>query len=173
MKKMIAAALLFSVFLHVFAKEKTVQPKPGIAAYQSDDLIITMALIHDLEKFLNEWKNAPKGRPIIQTAAKIKPGQTLIPIVVYSVRKRGLKFPVYCDADLIKPDGTASESDKAVKLQIINSEKKSDNFFLIDNIFGFSITDKYERGRYRVRLRIYNSEKDICILESEIAVEDE
>ena len=173
MKKITAALVILLIALHLFAEEKNTDPLSGIAVHEDNTVMFTMALVRDFDAFLSEWKNASKSRPRIETASTIKPGETLIPVIFYSIRKRGQTFPIYCDADLIKPDGTVSKTDHTVKRQIINEDRNSDNIFLINNLFGFLITDKYKKGRYKVRVRVYNAKKQICVLESFVSVENE
>ena len=146
----------------------------GAAVFTDGSIAVSVLLVRDIKEALGKWTSVPESAsPEISTVTKVTMKENLIaPFIAYKINDDKVKFPVYYDVELVKPDGTISNSSKSMKnLLLADAKPEKDLIYTAPVNCGFAFDESDEKGSYTIRVSVYTKKNVIAVFDLDFKLE--
>jgi hypothetical protein len=146
----------------------------GAAAFTDGSIAVSVLLVRDIKEALGKWTSVPESAsPEISTVTKVTMKENLIaPFIAYKINDDKVKFPVYYDVELVKPDGTISNSSKSMKnLLLADAKPEKDLIYTAPVNCGFAFDESDEKGSYTILVSVYTKKNVIAVFDLDFKLE--
>lgn len=138
----------------------------GIASYSDKDIVISVILVNDMKKTLNDWNTLKEEEaPTIKSTCVVnKENNFIAPFIVYNVSGK-VDYPIYFDCELIEVNGTKSDV-VSTKMSFAKKDmKRKDLMFTTDDNFAIGFEESDPKGEYILRISVYSKNTVISVFD--------
>ena len=161
----------FYSFLNLEKEIGYVHSDKGHITIESNDLLLSVILVNDINQAIYEWDNVPVDETpkIVSTTKVNSTNNSIAPFIVYQCRNQE-EYPVYYDVELIDSNGKVSDQKKKIEM-IENKPNNPEYMYSVRKNYYWVFDDSDKKGNYIVRVTAHTASKVIAVFDLDFVIE--